>query len=210
MDWISPESVTACPSCRRPGARRPLPGSAASLRPTSPRPRASRTSRSGWRLARLARSRSSLDHVEQIFVLVDLQVLPAAGEHRALLVVLHAPEQRPLGDGARIAELPHQRDPVARIVGMGRGARGLEEGRHPVHGDGELLGDRPGGRARRPAHHVGHADAAFHQVHLAADQRPVVGEALAAIVAGEDDDRVVARCRLSSSAASTRPMPSSM
>jgi hypothetical protein len=123
-------------------------------------------------------------------VLVDLQVLPAAGKHRALLIVLHAPEERALGDGARVVELPRQRNAVARIVGMGRGAGGLQEGRHPVHGDGQLLGHRSGGRARRPAHHVGHADAALHQVHLAADQRPVVGEALAAIVAGEDDDGV--------------------
>ena len=45
----------------------------------------------------------------------------------------------------------------------------------------------------RPARDTRHADAAFGEVHLAADQRPVVGETLAAVVAGEHDQRVVAQ-----------------
>ena len=51
----------------------------------------------------------------------------------------------------------------------------------------------PGCDALRPARDARHADAAFGQVHLAADERPVVAEALAAVVAREDDQRVVAQ-----------------
>src|SRR5256885_8268376 len=43
----------------------------------------------------------------------------------------------------------------------------------------------------RPVRDPGHAYAALGQVHLAADQGPVVGEAFAAVVAGEDDEGVV-------------------
>jgi hypothetical protein len=52
------------------------------------------------------------------------------------------------------------------------------------------------GRDRsRPTCDARHADAALGQVHLAADQRPVVAEALAAVVAGEHDQRVIAQAR---------------
>ncbi|MCY1545244.1 hypothetical protein D9M68_811750 [compost metagenome] len=54
-----------------------------------------------------------------------------------------------------------------------------------------LLAHAAGRDRRGPVGDPGHADAAFGQVHLAAHQRPVVGEALAAVVAGEDDQRVV-------------------
>ena len=42
-----------------------------------------------------------------------------------------------------------------------------------------------------PVRDIRHPYAAFGQVHLAADQRPVVRETLTAVVAGEDDQRVV-------------------
>ena len=54
---------------------------------------------------------------------------------------------------------------------------------------------RTGAEARRPACNPGHANAAFGEVHLAADERPVVAEALAAVVAREDDERVVGDLR---------------
>ena len=54
-----------------------------------------------------------------------------------------------------------------------------------------LVADAAGRDAGRPMRDPRHANAAFGQVHLAAHQRPVVAEALAAVVAGEDDQRVV-------------------
>ena len=93
----------------------------------------------------------------------------------------------------RVVEHRQEADAVERIVGVRRHARRLEEGRHPVHRDRELRGGAARRHARRPAHDVGHADAALEQVHLLADERPGVGEALAAVVAGEDHERVVRR-----------------
>ena len=46
-------------------------------------------------------------------------------------------------------------------------------------------------QARGPARDIRHADASLQQVHLAADQRPVVGEALAAVVARENHQRAL-------------------
>jgi len=74
-------------------------------------------------------------------------------------------------------------------------ARGIEERCHPVHGDDDLVGDAARRHLRGPAHDVGHTDAAFQQIHLLADQWPGVGEALAAVVTGEHDQRVAVRLR---------------
>jgi hypothetical protein len=81
--------------------------------------------------------------------------------------------------------------PSSGYAGIGRHAGRVEHRGRPVHGQ-TLLGAHA---ARRddggPVRDPGHADAPFGQVHLAAHQRPVVGEALAAVVAGEDDQGVV-------------------
>ena len=84
-------------------------------------------------------------------------------------------------------------DAVERVFGVGRHARRLEEGRHPVHRDRELGSGAAPGHAPGPADDVGHADAALEQVHLLAHQRPGVGVALPAVVAGEDHERIVRR-----------------
>ena len=52
----------------------------------------------------------------------------------------------------------------------------------------------------------GHADAAFQQLRLLAAERPGLREALAAVVAGEDDDRVVGQALLLAARRSTRPI----
>ena len=51
----------------------------------------------------------------------------------------------------------------------------------------------PGPDPRRPAHEVGHADAALEQVHLLAGEGPDVGKPFPAVVAGEHHDRVALR-----------------
>ena len=60
-------------------------------------------------------------------------------------------------------------------------------------------------RSARPADDQGHADAAFEQLALHPGERPHVGEALAAIVAGEDDDRVAGDARADRARPSTLP-----
>ena len=77
------------------------------------------------------------------------------------------------------------------MPGIGGHARcGKHRGR-PVHAHALLGAGAAGGYDGGPVRNPGHADAAFGQVHLAAHQRPVVREAFAAVVAGEDDQRVV-------------------
>ena len=66
-----------------------------------------------------------------------------------------------------------------------------EEGGDPVHRDRELRGNAARRDHRRPRGKQRHANAALEQVHLLADERPGVGEALAAVVAGEHDQRVL-------------------
>jgi len=95
--------------------------------------------------------------------------------------------------GARRFQHRAHRPAVERVFGVRCDAGDVQERGHPVHRDRMLRRDRAGRHDPRPPDNVGHPDAAFGQVHLAADQRPVVGEALAPVVAGEDDERVLAQ-----------------
>ena len=73
---------------------------------------------------------------------------------------------------------------------MRRNAGRFEKGRHPVHRHRMLARDAARLDACRPACDVRHPDAPFEEIHLLADERPVIREALAAVVAREDDQRV--------------------
>ena len=149
-------------------------------------------SRSGWRLARLARSRSSLGDVEQVFVPSTRRYFQSPSRiarwPRWFMRQYSGRSKRCAG----IAQLP------AAATRRPAGSRD----RQPTPAASSIVADQsivmqccsltpPGGDRGRPVRDPGHADAAFGQVHLAADQRPVVGEALAAVVAGEDHQRVV-------------------
>ena len=110
-----------------------------------------------------------------------------------MLAVLHAPGQVALGHPALILHQGQQADAIQRIVGICRYAGSGQEGGRPVHGQAGRVADGAGRHARRPACKQRHADAAFEQVHLLAHERPGIGEALTAVVAGEDDERVLAQ-----------------
>ena len=103
----------------------------------------------------------------------------------------HAPEQGAVVAPLCIVEQGHQRLPIERIVRMRHGAAQLQHGGRPVHGHAGLLAHATRGNAARPMRHPRHANAAFGEIHLAAHQRPAVGEALATVVAGEHYQRVL-------------------
>ena len=79
---------------------------------------------------------------------------------------------------------------IGRIGRVRRGAGGGQQCRHPVHVGGDLLADAVARNARGPGDDGRDAQAAFQQFGFAAGEGPGVGEALAAIVAGEDHDGV--------------------
>ncbi len=113
------------------------------------------------------------------------------------------------GSPPRSASTRQQAHAVERIVRVRGHAGGAEERGDPVHRDRDLRRDAAGRDSRRPAGDQRHADPALQQVHLLADERPAVGEALGAVVAGEHDS-VSRRRPPASSASRMRPMPSSM
>jgi hypothetical protein len=61
----------------------------------------------------------------------------------------------------------------------------------PIHADRHLIGGLAHGNARRPRNDGRNAQTAFKQLCLPACKRPGIGEALAAVVAAEDNDGVV-------------------
>mmetsp|Transcript_67487 Transcript_67487/g.186944 ORF Transcript_67487/g.186944 Transcript_67487/m.186944 type:complete len:527 (-) Transcript_67487:101-1681(-) len=132
-----------------------------------------------------------LREVEQELVAGGLQVFPVAVAHRALGVGLVAPEQLALHRRGLAQHLGQQVAAVARVVGVGRGAGSGQQRGQPVHADQHLIADLAGLHARGPAQQRGHADAAFQQLALLATEGPDIGEALAAVVAGEHDDGVL-------------------
>ena len=83
-----------------------------------------------------------------------------------------------------------QIDPVGRRRGIGRAARSGDERRQPIHADRHLTGGASLRQPRRPRDDRRDAQATLEQLRLPAGERPRVGEALAAVVAREDDDRV--------------------
>ena len=103
---------------------------------------------------------------------------------------LVAPEQGPLDERAA-GEHGQQVHAVGQIGGVGRGAGGRQQGRHEVHGDRDLLAGYAGGNARGPTNQRRNAQSPFQQFGLAAGERPRIREALAAVVAGKDDDGVL-------------------
>ncbi len=66
----------------------------------------------------------------------------------------------------------------------------LQERRRPVRGEDGLVAHLPAVDPRGPPHQGRHADAAFLQGALASGERPVVREALTAVVRGEEDEGV--------------------
>ncbi len=131
-----------------------------------------------------------LRQVEQVIHAIHPQVFPVAVPHGALAAVVHAPEQGAVGGPGRVVQQGGQGPAVPRIVGVRLRAAQVQHGGAPVHGQAGLGAGAAGGDGGGPVGDPGHADAAFGQVHLAADQGPVVGEAFAAVVAGEYDEGV--------------------
>jgi hypothetical protein len=132
-----------------------------------------------------------LVQVEQVVVAVDPQVLERPVAQRALAAVVHAPVQRPRHAVAGVVQQRQQRDAVQRVRRVGGHASGRQQRGGPVHGHAGLVADAAWRDDSGPLRHPGHTDTAFGEVHLAADQRPVVAEALTAVVAGEHHQGVV-------------------
>ncbi len=129
-------------------------------------------------------------------MLIDLQVFPAAKPIGALVAVFHAPEQRALELMRGILQDRQQIDAIQRIGRIDLRPGNPQYGGAPVHGHAVLRRHGTGGDRGGPLHDVRHADAALGQVHLAAHQRPGVGETFAAVVAGENDHRILGQAQL--------------
>ena len=160
---------------------------------------------------------SSLQVVQlQPAVLEEFQQFPVAGADRAgrrrapraaagAEVAGEMPEER-IAAPLRLAAAGEQAEvarAVERIAGVGFRAGEFEERRIEIHAVDRLVADGAGRDTAGPAEDVRHADAAFVEHALAAAQRCVVGDAAAldafalvaadaAVVAGEDHERVVA------------------
>ena len=100
------------------------------------------------------------------------------------------PEQRTVVGRSRARADRHQILAVERIRGSAVAPAGGEQRRRPVHRDRRLIGDSARPDHARPAHDRRNAQAAFPEVPLLERERPVERIPLAAVVAGEDDQRV--------------------
>lgn len=120
-------------------------------------------------------------------------VLPVAAPQRPLAA--HPPEQVALLRHLVPQQIAREADAVQRVGRVRPRPAELQQGRRPVGREhrevADLVGVDPGG----PAQHRGHADAALLERALVAGQRPVVGEPLAAVVAGEEDQGVLLLAR---------------
>src|SRR5215471_17755029 len=129
--------------------------------------------------------------VEEIFVVGDLQVFPTTPPDRALVAVTHAPIERVFEFRRPAGQYRQQIDPVERVAG-GRSNPGRREaGCGQVHRDGHLIGYAPRLDTARPAADLRHPQPALQQIELAADKWPDFRKPLAAVIAGEYDERVV-------------------
>src|SRR5262249_34986689 len=131
-----------------------------------------------------------LDDVEQELVAGDLQILPVAVAYGALLPRFETPEQLARMGWRPVGENRQQIVAVRRIGGVGLGTRSRHQRRHPVHRDHDLLGHRSRRNPPGPARDCWDAKATFKQFPLHAGEWPDLGKPLAAVVAGENDDRV--------------------
>src|SRR5882724_5907849 len=68
---------------------------------------------------------------------------------------------------------------------------GSKQSGHPVHADRDLLAGPPARDASWPCNDCRNPQPTFQQLCLLARERPGVSETLSAVVAGEDDDRVL-------------------
>jgi hypothetical protein len=128
--------------------------------------------------------------VKQELVAGNPQVLPVAVANGALCPGLEAPEQLARMRRCAVDQRRQQILAVRRISLVRLGAGGTQQCRHPVHGDSYLLRHRARRHSARPAHDGWYAKAAFEKLPLHPAEWPYLGEALAAIVAGKDHDRV--------------------
>lgn len=122
-----------------------------------------------------------------------LDVFPFAMAHGLLLALrtIHAPEKCSLLFRLRSGEDRHEVDAVELPTRRRLHTREREEGRGQVHGDGGLLRHLARRQMTGPAHEAIHTDAAFPKRSLVVEKRRVVGVTLPAIVAAEDDERIV-------------------
>jgi hypothetical protein len=81
----------------------------------------------------------------------------------------------------------------SRVSCVRRSACGSQQGRQPVHRDHNLIGDRPGRDTTWPSRYRWNAKTAFEQLALHAGEWPSIRKPLAAIVAGEDHDRLACK-----------------
>jgi hypothetical protein len=81
--------------------------------------------------------------------------------------------------------------PSSGFSGGEGGTPQRQKSRVQIHGDGHLRGDLAFRQFGGPAHEAGHANAAFPHGGLVMEERRVAAVALAAVVAGENDERVV-------------------
>src|SRR5690606_34686898 len=99
------------------------------------------------------------------------------------------PEQRAVGQGSA-GERRGDVDTVARKLSALLPATRGDERRQPVHRDDRDVAAASRGDPAGPANDGRYAQSTFEQLGLLAGERPGVAEALAAVVAGEHNDRV--------------------
>ena len=123
--------------------------------------------------------------------------LPVAGAHGPLRGGAdHPPEQRPLDLGRAPFEHRQQVDAFeVRLGGHRRSCRGKNRGRQ-VHRDPDLARDTAGRNVSRPAEDRRHPDPAFPDRPLVLEERRVPRQPFAAVVVGEDHDRVLPQAKV--------------
>ncbi len=124
-------------------------------------------------------------------MLADTKVLPIAVPYGRLTLSHEPPEQLARGQGRGPLDDLAQILAVERKVRVGLSARHGQQGRGPVHGDGDLRRHHAARTAGRVANDSRNPNAALQQVAFFAHERPHAGKTLAAVVAGEDHDRVI-------------------
>ena len=132
-----------------------------------------------------------VDDVEEKRVVDNLQILVVADSRCSLCVRLEAPEQRARDGCGVLRQHGQQVDPVGREGRVGCDAPSRQQRWHPVHADGHLIGRSSLGNTSRPRDQRGYPQAPFEQLGLPACERPGIGEAFPAVVAGEHDDGVL-------------------